>query len=120
MMQLSDVTFEKILSTFALIMLAALLYSQIMSAVKAWREEKKRKNAPVEDLSGKVKANAAKLADHVRMLHNDKERIDFMDKQSNILLRSMMAMLSHEINGNSVDKLQASMSEINEYLVNRK
>ena len=43
-----------------------------------------------------------------------------MGEQSTIILRGVRALLSHEINGNSVDKLNSSASEIDDYLIKRK
>ena len=43
-----------------------------------------------------------------------------MGEQSTIMLRGVRALLSHEINGNSTDKLKDSMTEIDDYLIARK
>ena len=40
--------------------------------------------------------------------------------QSNrIIMRALMAMLSHEINGNSDEKLKASFDEIQQFLIEK-
>jgi len=118
-MKLETLTFADVLLALAVLVLAIATYNTIMSGVKNMREEKKRRDAPVDTLSQKVMENSKKISDHDQMLKNDKERLDDTDKQLRILMRSMMAMLSHEISGNSVDKLRDSMNEINDYLVNR-
>ena len=44
---------------------------------------------------------------------------DRHDDEMKILLRSQLALLSHQINGNSIDKLKNSMNEITEYLMTK-
>ena len=62
----------------------------------------------------------ARLDAHDKMLARDRERLDAMQEQSVIMLRGVKAILSHEINGNSVDKMQQSMQEIDDYLIRRR
>jgi hypothetical protein len=61
---------------------------------------------------------------HDKMLANDKRRMDEMDerltairKESAMTLRGVRALLSHEINGNSDDKLKESYDQIDDYLL---
>lgn len=118
-MKLEELTFTDVMFVVAFFVLVIATYNTIMSGIKNMRDEKKRRAAPVDSLSEKVNENSEKLAKHDKMLHNDKERLDSAEVENRILMRGMMAMLSHEINGNSTDKLQASWSEINDYLVNK-
>ena len=46
-------------------------------------------------------------------------RSDIYGDKMTLVLRSQLSILSHLVNGNSVDKLRQSLQEINEYLVNR-
>ena len=52
-------------------------------------------------------------------LKNDKERLDVLEDGNRVICRGILALLSHEINGNSTDKLKASQSEITNYLIDR-
>ena len=87
-------------------------YNTIMSAAKNYREEKKRKDAPVNTLETKVN-------EHEEKLKNDHERLTDLEDSNRIILRALMAMLSHEINGNSDEKLRASFDEIQKYLIQK-
>ena len=94
-------------------------YNVIMSAVKTRREEKKLRDSPVTQLTERVDR-------HDELLKKDKDRIDAMQdritdmgRQNTIMLRGVRALLSHEVNGNSTDKLKSSMTEIDDYLINR-
>lgn len=97
-----------------------IIYNTIMTAIKNHMEAKKRRDTPVDTLTARVDA-------HDQMLARDKRRIDEMDErlssvsdQSTIMLRGVRALLSHELNGNSIDKLESSMTEIDDYLIARK
>lgn len=52
-------------------------------------------------------------------LKRDKERLDILEDGNKVICRGILALLSHEINGNSTDKLKASQSEITNYLIDR-
>lgn len=52
-------------------------------------------------------------------LKHDKERLDILEDGNKVICRGILALLSHEINGNSTDKLKASQSEITNYLIDR-
>lgn len=115
-----EVTWDNLLWVFAAGLALVGAYNTVMGAIKTRREEKKLKNAPVDQL-------AARLDAHEKMLANDRARLDRMDQQigdlsclSTITLRGVRAILSHEVSGNSVDKLKESMSEIDDYLIRRK
>ena len=49
----------------------------------------------------------------------DKKRLDSLEDGQKVMLRGINAIISHEINGNSTDKLQKSQNEIMEYLIER-
>lgn len=52
-------------------------------------------------------------------LKRDNERIDTLEDGQKVICRGILALLSHEINGNSIDKLTASHTEITNYLIDR-
>lgn len=52
-------------------------------------------------------------------LDNDNVRLNELEDGNRVICRGILAMLSHEINGNSNDKLLASQTEITNYLINR-
>ena len=113
-------TYDKFLTALVVIMVLAGAYNTIMAAVKTRREEKRLRDSPVTELKERVDM-------HDRLIQQEKERQDAfesrmqtMGEESTIMLRGVRALLSHEINGNSDDKLKASMSEIDDYLINRK
>lgn len=54
-----------------------------------------------------------------RKLGSDNERIKSLEAGNKALCKGMLALLSHEINGNSVDKLTKAQEELQTYLVDR-
>lgn len=52
-------------------------------------------------------------------LKNDKARIDSIEDGQKALCRGVLALLSHEISGNSVDKLKAAQSGLTEFLIDK-
>lgn len=52
-------------------------------------------------------------------MRNDNEWLESLETGNKVISRGILALLSHEINGNSIDKLQASHQEITNYLIDR-
>ena len=109
---MADITFGQLVGLAALVLVLVGAYNTVMGAVKNYREEKKRKDAPVNTLEDTVKKHDERLA-------KDHERLNDLEDSNRIILRALMAMLSHEINGNSDDKLKDSFDEIQKYLIQK-
>ncbi len=112
-MTIQQVTFDDISRLLAVALVLVGAYAAIMSAVKTHREERTKRSAPMVELKARLDA-------HDKLLARDKERLDSLQDQSIITLRGVRAILSHEVNGNSVDKMKQSMAEIDDYLIRRK
>lgn len=52
-------------------------------------------------------------------LDSDNKRIHSLEDGNKVVCKALMALLSHEINGNSNDKLQKALSDLNDYLIER-
>lgn len=111
-MQIQTLTFEQLVVAIAVILLLIDIYNKIMTAVKNAREEKKRRSQPVNTLEDTVK-------DHDEKLKRDHERLNELEDSNRVIMRALMALLSHEINGNSDDKLKASLDEIQKFLIEK-
>ena len=109
---MESITFGQLVGLAALVLVLVGAYNTIMTAVKNWRDEKKRKDQPVNTLEEQVKQ-------HEERLKRDHERLNDLEDSNRIILRALMAMLSHEINGNSDDKLKDSFDEIQKYLIQK-
>ena len=111
-MQIQALSFEQLIGTAAVILLLVGIYNTVMGAIKTAREEKKLKNQPVNTLETTVQ-------DHTKKLATDHERITALEESNRIIMRALMAVMSHEVNGNSTEKLQKSMDEIQQFLIER-
>ena len=52
-------------------------------------------------------------------LDNDNKRIASLEDGNKVICKALIAMLSHEINGNSTEKLKKAMSDLQDYLIER-
>lgn len=75
-------------------------------------EKIKKAHQPANDAAQWRRETDAKL-------DRDKKRIDSLEDGNKILLRGILAMLNHEITGNSVDKLKSAQDEITKYLISK-
>ncbi len=109
---MENITFAQLAGLAALVLVLVGAYNTIMNAVKTYREEKKRKDQPVNSLESKVN-------EHEEKLKKDHERLNELEEANRIQMRALMAMLHHEIDGNSVDGLKKSYDEIQQYLIDK-
>ena len=117
---MENLTFEQLIGLCAIVIVFVNAYNAIMSAVKNRREEQKIRQSPVTRLSERVDKHDELLAKDKQRLDRIENSVSDMQKESTIMLRGIRSLLSHEINGNSIDKLETSASEIDDYLINRK
>ena len=68
----------------------------------------------------------SKLFAHENQLQNHENRIKALEvfksdqeEYIKVICNSVLALVSHEINGNSIDKLQHAQEELREFLINR-
>lgn len=64
--------------------------------------------------------------ERMTMLTNDKIRLDKLDsfkteqtKANAVILRSINALINHEITGNSIEKMKEVQAEISDFLISR-
>ena len=105
---MEDVTMAQI-KDFAIVLFAlagvVVLLGNLFRTFKEWHK-------PHEDMTAWRRSVDNRL-------QNDHERLESMEKGNKVICRGILALLSHEINGNSVDKLKASQSEMTDYLIER-
>lgn len=111
-MQIQTITFEQLIGAAAVILLMIGAYNAVMSAIKTHREEKRRREQPVNSLEETVNK-------HDERLKRDHERLNDLEEANRIQMRALMAMLHHEIDGNSTDGLKKSYDEIQQYLIEK-
>lgn len=106
MIKLENVTFAQfkdfIIVATAILALVVLL-GNVWKTIKEWRKP------------GVSEAEWRRDVD--RKLNSDNERLEHLEEGNKVKCRALMALLSHEINGNSNDKLEKALSDLNDYLI---
>jgi len=94
---------------FAIVAIAIMgflvLLGNVIKTIKAWREP------------GMSEAEWRRDVDE--KLDRDNRRIASLEDGNKAICKALMALLSHEINGNSTDKLQKALSDLSDYLIER-
>lgn len=80
------------------IMGAIVLLGNVVKVIKEWSK-------PGTSMSETVK-------DH-------EVRIESLEEGNKVICKALLAIMSHEINGNSIDKLQKAYDDMNDYLVDK-
>lgn len=74
-------------------------------------------NAKFDEIDRKLQNDKEVIELHTTQLNAQKSRTDRLDNDNKALLHGMSALLSHEINGNSVDKLTKTQEALHNYLI---
>lgn len=75
--------------------------------------------AKFDEIDGRLQSDKETLDLHTRQLNATDARVDRLDNDTKALLHGMSALLSHEVNGNSIDKLTKAQTATNNYLIDR-
>lgn len=105
---MENLTFDQIKNFIIVLLAIAGAVVLIGNVIKTLREWKK----PGEDLD-------TWRQDVDRKLSMDDERLKAIEDGNKVVTRGVLALISHELNGNSTDKLQKSQAEITNYLIDR-
>lgn len=72
-----------------------------------------------EEIDKKLANDKALIDSHTRQLAAQEHHMDAVESGNKVLCRGVLALLSHEINGNSIDKLRESQKELTDYLIDK-
>ena len=108
MIEMEQLTLVQI-RDFVIVTLAVLafivLLGNVVKTIKEWRKPGMTVEQWRSDMDESMKDNT--------------ERIKSLEDGNKVIMKALVAMLNHEINGNSVDKLQKALADLNEYLIER-
>ena len=97
------------LRDFAIVAIAIMgfivLVGNVVKVIKEWRKP------------GMSEAEWRRDVD--QKLGSDNKRIASLENGNKVICKALIAMLSHEINGNSTEKLKKAMSDLQDYLIER-
>ena len=71
------------------------------------------------EIEKKLSNDNGRIDENTRELTEHRKRMDSMETGQRAICRGVLALLSHEINGNSVDKLKEAQSGISNYLIDK-
>jgi hypothetical protein len=60
-----------------------------------------------------------KLKKHDELLDNDNKRLKELEDSNKIIMQSMLALMSHELDGNHREELKQARDELQNYLIRR-
>lgn len=60
------------------------------------------------------------LKRHAELLDNDNRRLKELEESNNIIMQSMLAIMSHAIDGNHVEDLEKARNDLQQYLIKRR
>lgn len=59
------------------------------------------------------------VAEHERKLQADNERLGQLETDNQMILKSLFALVNHDIDGNGIDRLKVTREELQDYITNR-
>lgn len=71
------------------------------------------------EIERKLSNDNNRIDENVRELNEHRKRMDSMETGQRAMCRGVLALLSHEINGNSTDKLKEAQTGISNYLIDK-
>ena len=60
------------------------------------------------------------LKRHSELLDNDNRRLKELEESNNIIMQSMLAIMSHAIDGNHTEDLKQARDDLQKYLIKRR
>ena len=72
-----------------------------------------------KEIDRKLATDKSRLDEHTRILGTHQDQLSDIETANKVMCRGILALLSHELNGNSNDKLKASQQEITDYLIDK-
>lgn len=69
--------------------------------------------------TSRITKHELEIKDHERRISKLEDNSRSQDSFTKVLCNSVLALVSHEINGNSVDKLKTAQEELQDFLINK-
>ena len=59
-----------------------------------------------------------KVARHDELLDNDNKRMKKIEESNQMILKSLIAIINHEITGNGIEKMKEAREDLQNFLIN--
>lgn len=96
---------------------AAAIIGKIITKFKAPNAEQDKK---IKDHEARLKEHDEKFKAYDTYLKNDKTRLDTIEEGNKVTQRALLALLSHALDGNSIEPLKKAEEGLRQYLIERK
>jgi hypothetical protein len=87
-------------------------YNAIMNLVK-------NAKSPTDSLEMRIEEIEKKISVYEERFGRDKARLDSFDEGNRVILKSLLAIMKHDIDGNNVEELKVTSKELQEYMLKR-
>lgn len=74
---------------------------------------------PTDSRDDRLNKHDEELKRHQELLERDHVRLSELEEGNKILMRSMLALMSHAIDGNNTEELKRARDDMQEYLIRR-
>lgn len=102
----------------ALITIAAAV-TIVINAVKKLKEPENAQNQKLQEIEERMKVFEDRLKKHEEYFNNDNKRLLAIEEGNRVTQKAILALMSHAINGNDIDKLKEAENSLREYLINK-
>ena len=113
---MESVTLPEIWTVIAWIAAAIILLANASDKIAAAVKTAKAPNAQQND---RLDALEDEMKQVKQFLANDKKHLDALDEGNRITQRALLALLSHGLDGNSIDQMEAAKTALENHLINR-
>lgn len=100
----------------------SLILAVALSAFNLWDKldaKKKALKAPTEALVQRIEKLEKKQEQHDEYFNRDLRRIEVLEEGNRVTQKALLALMSHALDGNDVERLRKAKDDLNEYLINR-
>ena len=94
----------------------------VLSAFNLWDKldaKKKALKAPTEAMMSRLESVEKKLEQYDDYFRRDLRRIEILEEGNRVTQKALLALMSHAIDGNDIERLRKAKDDLNEYLINR-
>lgn len=102
----------------ALITIAAAV-TIVINAFKKLKEPENVQNQKLKEMDERMKTFEDRLKKHEEYFDNDNKRLLAIEEGNRVTQKAILALMSHAINGNDIDKLKEAENSLREYLINK-
>lgn len=91
----------------------------VINAIKKLKEPENAQNDKIKETNERVSNIERKLESYDEFFNKDNKRIAAIEEGNRVTQKALLALMSHAINGNDVDKLKEAENALREYLINK-